>query len=481
MAIGSTILWFRRDLRLADHPALKAAVAVGGPVVPVFIQPEPDDQDWPDGAASRWWLHHSLTALEASLKKHGSRLMIGAGPPDEVLSNLARECGATGVIWNQRFEPDEIALERRVRSALAKADIAAQAHNGSLLFDPHALKTKQGRPYQVFTPFWKACQSLPAPGKPSRTPSEIPRPRQWPKSQTVDDLKLLPRIPWDEGFAKVWTPGEEGAHARLAAIVKHVADYPVERNRPDHAGTSRLSPHLHFGEISPRQVWHAIEMHAPHATCPGAGTFLTEIGWREFAHSVLIHFPKTPRHPLREEFAHLGWNHSKKNLRAWQRGQTGYPIVDAGMRELWTTGWMHNRVRMIVGSFLTKDLLISWQEGAKWFWDTLVDADLANNTLNWQWASGCGADAAPFFRVFNPVLQGRKFDPEGDYVRRWVPELAKLPARWIHEPWAAESHVLQQAGVTLGKDYPEPIVDHGESRDAALAAFRAIPKSAKRN
>jgi deoxyribodipyrimidine photo-lyase len=268
-----------------------------------------------------------------------------------------------------------------------------------------------------------------------------------------------------------WTPGEEGAQARLREFRKHLADYTDERNRPDHSGTSRLSPHLHFGEISPRQVWHAVR---DSSKSPGAETFLTEIGWREFAHHILVHFPKTPDHPLRPGFAKFPWSRSRKSLRDWQRGNTGYPIVDAGMRELWHTGWMHNRVRMIVGSFLTKDLLHSWQEGAKWFWDTLVDADLANNTLGWQWVSGCGADAAPYFRVFNPVLQGKKFDPDGDYVRRWVPELAKLPQKWIHEPWAAEASVLDKAGVRLGDTYPDPIVDHSEARQQALEAFRSI-------
>jgi deoxyribodipyrimidine photo-lyase len=326
----------------------------------------------------------------------------------------------------------------------------------------------------VFTPFWRACRALPPPDTPRPAPGKISKPRTWPASIPLDDLELLPTIGWDAGLAAAWSPGEAGARQRLREFVAHgLTYYHEERNRPDHAGSSRLSPHLHFGEISPRQIRHAVAR----KRSTGAETFLTEIGWREFAQHVLYHFPHTADAPLRVPFRRFPWNSDRRALRAWQRGRTGYPIVDAGMRELWTTGWMHNRVRMIAGSFLTKDLLISWREGARWFWDTLVDADLASNTLGWQWVSGCGADAAPYFRIFNPVTQGEKFDPQGVYVRRWVPELARLPDRWIHRPWSAPVDVLGAAGVRLGRDYPRPMVDHDQARRAALAALETIRDS----
>ena len=351
------------------------------------------------------------------------------------------------------------------------------------MHEPWGVQNKSGRPFQVFTPFWKHCSALEDPPEPWRTPEALPAPQSWPKSLSLAALELEPKINWAEGLRAAWAPGEVGALANLKTFLAgHFDDYPEQRNRPDAAGTSRLSPHLHFGELSPRQVWHGLKTAAAKRGLPPAqwrgSQFLAEVGWREFAHHLLFHFPRTTDEPLRREFANFPWRVEETMLRAWQAGRTGFPIVDAGMRELWATGWMHNRVRMIAASFLVKDLLLPWQAGARWFWDTLVDADLAQNSLGWQWTAGCGADAAPYFRVFNPTTQGEKFDPEGNYVRRWCPELAKLSADWIHQPHAAPQEVLRAAHLVLGRDYPKPLVDHADARNAALAAFALIKSPA---
>ncbi|MDB6036406.1 MAG: phrB, partial [Verrucomicrobiales bacterium] len=338
-----------------------------------------------------------------------------------------------------------------------------------------------GKPFQVFTPYWKRCLAEPEPTEPLPAPIKLPIPTNWPDSILLDDLKLDPKTKWAEGLRTAWQPGETGAKANLKRfLTEEFSDYSKRRNRPDIAGTSRLSPHLHFGEISPRQIWHAVRNAKPSNSDEGAwrsSQFITELGWREFAHHLLFHFPQTPAEPLRTNFKHFPWREDAAWLSAWQKGQTGYPIVDAGMRELWATGWMHNRVRMIVASFLVKDLLIAWQAGARWFWDTLVDADLAQNTLGWQWSAGCGADAAPYFRIFNPVLQGEKFDPNGGYVRQWCPELGRLNDRWLHRPWEAPSQILAQAGIDLGGNYPKPIVSHSIAREVALDAYTRMKSS----
>ena len=471
-----TIVWFRRDLRLDDNPAL-AAAAARGPVVPVFIWAPDEEAPWAPGAASRWWLHHSLVACGAALERAGAPLVIRRGPSLDALRALAAEHGATHVVWNRLYEPAAVARDTGIKQALAKDGLEVESFNGGLLFEPAHVATKEGRPYQVFTPFWRALVARDEPAEPQAAPRRLaaaaPRRARGSASLPIDRLDLLPRIDWATTMESTWRPGEAPAAKRLAAFLANgLSAYGTDRDRPDRDGTSALSPHLHFGELSPRRVWHAVRAAAggrPAARLTGgAEVFLREIGWREFAAHLLFHFPHTTDAPLRADYARFPWQDDPVGLRAWQRGRTGFPVVDAGMRQLWATGWMHNRVRMIVASFLVKDLRISWLEGARWFWDTLVDADLAANTLGWQWAAGCGADAAPYFRIFNPTSQGERFDPDGGYVRRWVPELSRLSADDIHEPAAA--------GVRLGETYPEPIVDHAEARRLALEALKEVTR-----
>ena len=467
----ATIVRFRNDLRIDDHPALAAAILRGEPVIPLFIWSPDEAGDWAPGAAARWWLDRSLRSLAADLQRRGSRLIIRSGDVHEQIAKLVEETAADALYWSRGYEPALLESDQQLETSLTKRGLEAVSFSGHLLFDPDDVRTKQGNPYRVFTPFWKACLNLDPPREPTSAPRKIRAPQDWPASESIDSLGLAPQRDWAEQFSQRWQPGEQGANKKLKRFLKQaVADYETGRDQPDDYGTSRISPHLHFGEISPHKIWYALQ------TQSGAGSqaYLRQLGWRDFAHHVLVHFPDTPDQPLRPQFGKFPWQHNATALRAWQRGQTGYPIVDASMRELWTTGWMHNRVRMIVASFLTKDLLIDWREGARWFWDTLVDADLANNTMGWQWTAGCGADAAPYFRIFNPVRQGEKFDPAGDYVRQWVPELKSLPKKWIHNPWDAPADVLADAGVELGEDYPLPLVDHAEARKAALAAYEKI-------
>ncbi len=472
-----SLVWFRLDLRLADNSALAAAVKRGGPIVPVFIHAPDEELPWSPGGASNWWLHQSLKSLEAALRAVGSQLIIRRGPTQKTLQRLVSETGATAVFWNRRYEPAVIARDTIVKDALRSDGVEVESFNAALLHEPWTIQNQSGKPFRVFTPFWRHCLAKAAPPAPLLEPRKIIAPEQWPKSLALAALELEPKINWAEGLKTSWQPGPAGAQAQLKRFLHAAhANYGDQRNRPDLIGTSRLSPHLHFGEISPRQIWSALQNRAKAGglTDWRASQFLTEIGWREFAHHLLYHFPQTPLLPLREDFNRFPWRKDAAFFATWQKGGTGYPIVDAGMRELWTTGWMHNRVRMIVASFLVKDLLLSWTEGARWFWDTLVDADLAQNTLGWQWTAGCGADAAPYFRVFNPISQGEKFDPQGDYVRRWCPELAKLPAAWLHQPWQAPPEILARAGLVLGRDYPEPIISHASAREVALAAFASL-------
>ena len=471
------ILWFRQDLRLGDNRALTAASALGGPVLPVFIRDDAAAGRWRHGGATCWWLHGSLERLDAGLRKCGSRLTFRAGDSIQVLASLVRETGAEAIYWSRGYEPGEVDFEQRLREHLG-GPVTLRRFAGRLLFEPEAIRTASGRPFQVFTPFWNACRLQPAPGPAMDVPTEVTGPAAWPASEALADWRLLPERPdWSSGLGANFMPGEAGALTRLEAFLDgSVHRYQTAREQPGVAGTSRLSPHLHFGEISPRQVWHAVQASMAAGVVPeGEGaTFLRELGWREFSAHLLFHFPDLPDQPLRGEFAAFPWAPEPALFKAWCRGRTGYPLIDAGMRELWTTGWMHNRVRMIVASFLVKDLLVPWQDGEAWFWDTLVDADLANNAASWQWVAGCGADAAPFFRIFNPTLQSRKFDPEGRYIRRWVPELAALPDTCLHAPWEAPAIVLRTAGIRLGTEYPEPIVDHRAARQRALDAFASL-------
>jgi len=465
----SILVWLRGDLRLADNPALSAGIAAEGPVIPVFIWAPGEEQPWAPGAASRWWLHHSLAALSRRLAERGSRLILRRGKSLVELRKLIAETGARTAFWNRQCEPAVGQRDIAVQRGLEGSGIRVAGFDTSLFAERPDLRSGSGKPYQVFTAFWRACLKGRSPDPPIPEPSRIPAPDRWPRSLDLKDLRL------ESGRNWAWRPGEVEAQARLQAFLKGpLGQYGDARDFPADAGTSRLSPHLHFGEISPRQVWKAFARRGD-----GAQHFLREIGWREFAQYLLLHFPQTTEQPLRQEFAAFPWRLDPDVLRAWRRGQTGYPIVDAGMRELRHTGWMHNRVRMIVASFLVRHLRHPWEEGARWFWDTLVDADLANNTLGWQWSAGCGADAAPYFRIFNPILQGEKFDPDGRYVRRWVPELAGLPSAWIHKPWSAPAGVLAEAKVLRGITYPLPIVQHDEARRAALAAFQEMRARAK--
>ncbi len=481
MSARVSLLWFRQDLRLGDNPALRAATKRGGLIIPVFIWGPEEEEGWAPGGASRWWLHQSLASLSHELQERGSRLVIREGPALQTLRELVRETHADAVFWNRRYEPAITERDVAIQEALQAAGVMVETHNASLLFEPWEVLNKAGKPFQVFTPFWKACLSLPEVGEPLPVPRRLPAPGTWPQTPSVSQLALEPKVDWAVGLRSAWSPGSAGATAALKRFLREaLSEYERTRDRPDIPGVSRLSPHLHFGEIGPRQVWHAVRDRSrasrKRQMRQRASAYLRQLVWREFAYHLLHHFPHTTDRPLRPEFGAFPWKEDKKGLKSWQKGLTGYPIVDAGMRELWTTGWMHNRVRMVVASFLVKDLLIPWQEGARWFWDTLVDADLANNTLGWQWVAGCGADAAPYFRIFNPMGQGEKFDPNGDYVRRWVPELRKLTAPWIHRPWEASYSVLAAAGVELGRTYPKPIVDHAFARQRALAALATIKK-----
>ena len=476
----TTILWLRRDLRLRDNPALDAAVGLGRPIIFVYVSDDADSGDWAPGGASRWWLHGSLSALSTTIEACGNRLILKTGSAQTVIEKLLSETGATSVYWNRRYEPWARKRDEEIKSMLKNKGIEARSFNAGLLQEPWTVTTQIGGPYKIFTPFWKALRMLGEPKSPKTAPRKLRPPREFPKS---DELKLWGLLPtgtdWAGGLRDTWMPGEVAAHSRLDDFIDNaVFDYQDKRNLPGVSGTSCLSPHLHFGEIGPRQIWSAVVSSAlAHTGSPmprGVETYLSEIAWREFSYHLLFNFPELASKPLRTEFSQFQWEDDPEGLSAWQRGLTGYPIVDAGMRELWATGWMHNRVRMIVASFLIKDLLIDWRIGGDWFWDTLVDADLASNSASWQWVAGCGAGASPYFRVFNPTIQGTKFDSKGFYVRKWVPEIAKLPNQLIHTPWTAKPIELADAGIKLGYNYPMPIVDHSMARNRALKRYKRI-------
>lgn len=475
MSLPPVILWYRRDLRVADHAALTAAVATGHPIIPVYVFDDKASGSWTPGRASLWWLHHSLKSLSKSLKKLGADLILRRGSPDAEILRLVRESGATTVYCTRGYEPRDRDLETRLQEELVKKGGALKRFGGRLLVEPEKVRTQAGEPFKVYTPFWRNLSAIFEPGTPYRAPKAMSPANLKLASDDLASWNLLPHRPdWAGGLRETWEPGEPAAHSRLEAFLDGaLSSYKEQRDRPDVPGTSRLSPHLHFGEISPRMCWYRAA-----AASGGEGfgfeTFYKELVWREFSYNLLYHWPDLPDEPFRPEFRAFPFREDHEGLDAWQRGETGYPIVDAGMRQLWHTGWMHNRIRMVVASFLVKDLMIPWQAGEAWFWDTLVDADLANNAASWQWVAGSGADAAPYYRIFNPVKQGETFDPAGNYVRRWVPELARLPDVVIHAPWRATQAELDDAEVVLDRTYPMPIVDHGEARDRAMAAYKKI-------
>ncbi|MDP2259676.1 MAG: deoxyribodipyrimidine photo-lyase [Caulobacter sp.] len=471
---GPVVAWFRQDLRLADNPALAAAAASGRSIIPLYVL---DETAPPLGGASLWWLNKSLASLDASLRALGSRLILRRGDPVHQIGEIIAATGAGAVVWNRLYDKHSVARDSALKSDLNAEGIDVQSFDGGLLVEPWTVKSGSGDPYKVFTPFWRAARGVLVDRPAFAAPASLPTPASWPDSEALADWGLHPTRPdWSTGFDK-WTPGEGGARAMLDLFLSGpVKAYADQRNLPGVEGTSRLSPHLHFGEIGPRQVWRAVQAatQAGHAPAEESAKFLAELGWREFNHHLLFHWPDLPTDNFKPEFDHFIWRDDPAALKAWQTGQTGYPIVDAGMRELWTTGFMHNRVRMIVASFLIKHLMIDWRLGEAWFRDTLVDADIAQNAANWQWVAGSGADASPWFRIFNPITQGEKFDPDGVYVRRWCPELAKLPNDVIHQPWTASEGRLLAAGVKLGRSYPRPIVDHAAARTRALDAYAAV-------
>jgi deoxyribodipyrimidine photo-lyase len=475
MTESQTILaWFRQDLRLSDNPMLVAASESGMCIVPVYILDDDSAGSWAMGAAARWWLHQSLTELNKGL---GAGLRVYRGRADELIPRLAQEFGACGVFWNRCYEPWRVARDRKIESQLRASKLQVRTFNGSLLFEPEQVCKADGTPYRVFTPFYrKGClQSGNAPRKPVSAPISV-LPGRPTSANDIAGIGLLPEKRWYEEMARQWHPGEDGAKARLLSFLDGgIWNYKAGRDRPDEDYVSRLSPHLHFGEISPHEVWWAVKaLEAEVGITADIDHFQSELGWREFSHNLLVHWPRLPEQNLQRKFDRFPWLDDEKSLQQWQRGETGYPIIDAGMRELWRTGYMHNRARMIVASFLVKNLMIHWHHGAAWFWDTLVDADLANNSASWQWVAGCGADAAPFFRIFNPVTQGQRFDPDGAYVRHFVPELSRLPNKFIHSPWLASPGILQHAGLRLGRDYPAPMVDLQKTRVRALDAFKSL-------
>jgi len=465
----NTIVWFRQDLRLADNPALIHACEKGK-IIPAFIL---DAHDRQPGGASRWWLHHSLQALEESL----GGLVLRKGDPLSILQGLIDEFDVDCIVWNRGYEPHIVKRDTEIKSTLSENGIEVKSFRGSVVREPWEVQTGSGGPYKVYTPFWKANLAKGIPD-PVEGPSSIKLASIGDYGDKLEDWKLLPTSPnWAKDWNTFWTPGEAGALNRFKAFLgEGLEGYGELRNRPDLPNVSRLSPHIHHGEISPRQLCKLAYERADKSTkhSEDVKKFVAEIGWRDFANHLLFHFPKIPTENWKPAFDNYPWRESQEDLKKWQQGMTGYPMVDAGMRELWHTGYMHNRIRMLVGSFLVKHLQLHWSHGEAWFWDTLLDADMANNTSSWQWIAGSGADAAPYFRIFNPLTQGPKFDPNGDYVRKWCPELSKLPTKLIHAPHEAAPSDLTAAGVRLGETYPEPMVDHKQARERALEGYEAV-------
>lgn len=476
---ASSLHWFRDDLRLADNPALSAAVA-HGPTLFLYVLDEGGSRR-PLGGASRWWLSCSLAALASALEAKGCELVLMRGDPAAILPRVVETTGVDLVTWSRRYDAQSMALDSSLKAELTAAGTRVESFNAALLNEPWQVATKTGDPMKVFTPYWRAARAVGEPAAPMPAPrrmASLPLPAALAAMAVSHaELALEPTRPdWAGGLRETWTPGEAGAAARLRNFLAGPLDgYGEGRDRPDRASTSRLSPHLRFGEIGPRQIWHAtrsaIESGQASAGSSDVEKFLSEVGWREFSYHLLFCNPDLATQNYNRRFDAFPWRRDEPALQRWQRGLTGYPIVDAGLRELWATGWMHNRVRMITASFLIKHLLIDWRQGEDWFWDTLVDADPANNAAGWQWVAGSGADASPYYRIFNPVTQGLKFDTAGRYVRRWVPEIAGLDDSLIHEPWKADAGALRKAGIALGETYPRPIVDLDVGRRRALDAL----------
>jgi deoxyribodipyrimidine photo-lyase len=473
------VVWFRKDLRLGDNHALHAAAQTGRIVVPVYIREPSQNGTGPLGAAQAWWLHHSLESLSSALLGLGSRLVLRSGEPGDVLAGLIAETGASEVYWNRRYDPKGIAVDAPLKDWLAARGVNVKSFAGQLLHEPLRLKTGSGTPYRVYTPFWRALEASGEPDQPLDEPETLLTPAQWPASEDLAGWQLLPHKPnWAKTFSEIWTPGEAAALERLETFVEgDLSGYKSRRDLPAADGTSGLSPHLAMGEISPARIWHATRKRT-NVPAEDVITFRKELAWRDFSYHLLFHNPDLPFENLNRKYDAFAWTGNDDAFDRWTKGETGYPIVDAGMRQLWRHGTMHNRVRMIAASFLIKDLLINWRRGEAWFRDTLVDADPASNAASWQWVAGSGADASPFFRIFNPVLQGEKFDPDGVYVKTFVPELANLPAKFVHRPFEASQAILDAAGLTLGVTYPKPLVDHAQARDRALAAYNKIKDAA---
>ncbi|HMO18829.1 MAG TPA: deoxyribodipyrimidine photo-lyase [Oligoflexia bacterium] len=473
----TSLFWFRRDLRVKDNEALHTAANESDFLICIYIHSPKEESPWPPGGASRWWLHHALSDLEKNLKKLGSHLIIKSGSSADIIKSIAEENSVSKVYWNRLYDPTTIKRDIQIKEELTSANIKVFSFPGSLLKEPWEIKNSSGNPYQVFTPFWRALSGQISDLEPDLEIRKFPPSTKTVHSDELSTLKLLPKISWDKEFYPFWKPTEKGAWDILENfIISSIQDYKTERDFPFKQATSFLSPYLHFGQITPKSIWRTIHNAFNSSKVNSIEPFLRQLGWRDFAHHLLYHFPHTDSEPLKSDFKNFPWQRNKPALSAWQKGQTGVPIVDAGMRELWATGIMHNRVRMIAASFLVKNLRIHWIEGAKWFWDTLVDADLANNSLGWQWVAGSGADAAPYFRIFNPVSQSEKFDSEGLYIRKWVPEISSLPDKWIHKPWEAPKNVLDAANVILGKTYPKLLCDLKATREEALNAYYSLKK-----
>lgn len=471
VSTGKVLVWFRKDLRLRDNPSLEHALAGNKEIVPVFVWNENEGGRWSPGEASRWWLHHSLRSLGNAIGQLGGELILEKGDPAEIIPKLAVELGVDEVLYARTYDPAGTATQETVEEALDQARIISKSFNASLLKEPWETQNASGKPFQVFTPFWRNSRNCIYLEPAKYSSNQLTFFSTSTFGLSLDELGLLPKHPWHTKLCDHWDVSEVAGYAQILHSARTVVPhYSNRRNTPGIDGTSRLSPYLAWGLISPRQVCHAVLQNEPIGSNRGENKFLTEIGWREFSYHLLYHFPHIPDRPLRPKYASFPWLSDNKSLRKWQFGKTGYPMVDAGMRQLYETGWMHNRVRMVVASFLVKHLLISWEEGARWFWDTLVDADLASNTQGWQWAAGCGADAAPYFRIFNPITQGEKFDSKGKYTLRWIPELKEMPPKWIFRPWESPTGLSESGS---GK-YPAPCVDHASARKRALDALASL-------